>query len=160
MLIRLLHTRRLPLNARRPGLIRKAVRLGLGGHAKRRGELNVVFVLDREIRRLNKTHLGHDRATDVIAFPYSQKVQGMRSMGRVRDLPFGDIVISVDRAMAQAKEWGHPLLKEILTLAAHGALHLIGYRDRRPAERARMFKKQDAILRHCLPISWRRRKTR
>jgi len=103
---------------------------------------------DREIRRLNKAHLNHDRATDVIAFPYDPVPAG----GGISQAPppFGDIVVSVDRARAQAREMGHPLLREVMTLAVHGALHLAGYLDGRPAERARMFKRQDRIVRLIL----------
>ncbi|MBI4057611.1 MAG: rRNA maturation RNase YbeY, partial [Elusimicrobia bacterium] len=60
--------------------------------------------------------------------------------------PWGDIFISVDQARKQAKALGHSLLKEILTLAIHGILHLLGYRDHTPRDRRRMFHKQDQLL--------------
>ena len=145
MIVRLIGLSRLPAAARRPVLIRRAVRMGLGARSGQPGELNVVFVTDREIRELNKRHLRHDRATDVLAFPYLPPSQGAR-----QDTPFGDVVISVDRARAQARELGHPVLREVLTLAAHGALHLAGHTDRRSAGRRRMFKRQDTIVRHLL----------
>lgn len=137
MTVALLGTSKLPGRARRPGLIRRAVRLALGPRAERSGELNVLFVSDKEIRRLNKRHLGHDYATDVIAFPLDPPL-------------FGDVVVSVETAKRQAGDLGHPLLTEVLTLAAHGTLHLLGYDDRRASDKARMFKRQDSIVRRVL----------
>ncbi len=145
MIIRLFHTSRLPASARRPGLIRKAVRLALGRHARKKADLDVLFVTDRRIREINREALDHDYETDVIAFPSEPAFPHEKAR-----LPFGEIVISADRARAQAKDMGHPVLREVLTLAAHGALHLTGYRDHRPREKARMFKRQDAVLRAVL----------
>jgi probable rRNA maturation factor len=132
--IELLGVAKLPPAARKPALLKRVVRLALGRRADDPGELNVLFVSDKEIRRLNKKHLGHDYATDVISFPYDQPL-------------FGDVVVSVDTAKRQAAEQGHPLLTELLTLAAHGTLHLLGYDDHRPADRVRMFKRQDDVVR-------------
>jgi probable rRNA maturation factor len=111
--------------------------MALGARAGRPGELNLVFVDDKEIRRLNKRHLGHDYATDVIAFPFEAPL-------------VGDVVVSVETARRQADELGHPLLDELLTLAAHGTLHLMGYDDHKPAEKAKMFRRQDAIVSRIL----------
>jgi probable rRNA maturation factor len=133
----LLGVSKLPASARRPDLIKKAVRLALGKRANAPGELNVLFVSDAEIRRLNKRHLGHDYSTDVIAFPYDPPL-------------LGDVVVSADTAKRQAKELGHPVLEEVLTLAAHGALHLMGYDDHRPTDKAKMFNKQSQIVRKIL----------
>ncbi|MBI4345547.1 MAG: rRNA maturation RNase YbeY, partial [Elusimicrobia bacterium] len=94
------------------------------------------------MRRINRDYLGHDYDTDVIAFPYGG--------GRADDAPFGDVFVSVDQAKAQAKELGHSLLTEALTLAVHGTLHLAGYRDGRPADRRRMFARQDRLVRRFL----------
>jgi probable rRNA maturation factor len=121
-----------------------ACRKALGRKASRPGELNVIFTTNREIRRINKRYLRHDRNTDVIAFPYPQTLseKSTRPHG-----PFGDVFVSVDQARIQARELDHSLLEELLTLAIHGTLHLMGYDDHAPKARQRMFAKQSRILR-------------
>ncbi len=126
-------------------MIARAVRTALGARAKRDGEICVILVGDKEIRKINKRYLNHDTPTDVISFPYDRpapKAKGSQ--------PFGDIYIGKDAAKRQAKELGHSLLEELLTLAVHGTLHLIGYDDRKPTAKKRMFTRQDAIVRLTL----------
>lgn len=117
----------------------------MGPLARRPGELTIKFMTNAEIRRVNKAYLNHDYATDVIAFPF--KTTGRRKA----DEPFGDIVISVDKAKTQAREMGHGVLKELLTLQVHGILHLRGYDDHRADDRRRMFAHQDRIVAALLP---------
>ncbi|MBI4423084.1 MAG: rRNA maturation RNase YbeY [Elusimicrobia bacterium] len=138
MTVRLFHASRLPRPARKPALLKRAVLAALGPAARREGELNLVFLRRAAMRRLNRSYLGHDDDTDVIAFPYPKGGKGS---------PFGDVFVSLDRARRQARDLGHPLLDEVLTLAIHGSLHLAGYRDHGPAERRRMFARQDRVLR-------------
>ena len=145
MTVRVFGASRLPAGARRPRLIAAAVRAAV---RRKPGELNVVFVDARGLRRLNRRFLRHDYDTDVIAFRYEESPKGA-------DAPFGDIFISADQARRQAKELGHPLLTEVLTLAIHGALHLAGYDDNSAAQRARMFKRQETLLRGLIGSSFR-----
>jgi probable rRNA maturation factor len=70
---------------------------------------------DAELRRLNSEFRGKDAPTDVLSFP-SGSAEG----------PLGDLAISLDRAAAQAGEFGHPLSTEVRTLMLHGVLHLLG----------------------------------
>ena len=70
---------------------------------------------DRELRRLNRSFLGHDYPTDVLSFP-SGMAGGF----------LGEIAISVNRAAEQASEFGHSLTEEIEILMLHGVLHLLG----------------------------------
>lgn len=69
---------------------------------------------DRELRRLNKSFLGHDYATDVLSFPTDSPQAA------------GEIAISAERAAAQAEEFGHATLDEMRVLMLHGVLHLSG----------------------------------
>lgn len=139
MTVRVFHIGRLPPSARRPALIAAACRRALKAEAApEKGDLNVV-IMDRDgMRTLNKAYLGHDHDTDVIAFPYSDKPQAGE--------PFGDVCISAYQARRQAVQQGHGVLKEVLTLAVHGTLHLLGYRDDTAARRSAMFRRQDLIL--------------
>jgi probable rRNA maturation factor len=99
------------------------------------GDVNLLLVDDRRIRKINRRFLNHDYATDVIAFEM-----------REREI-FGDIVVSTETAKSQAAEQGHSLLKETTILAVHGLLHLIGYRDKKKKDRERMWRKTNELLR-------------
>lgn len=70
---------------------------------------------DRELRRLNKTFLQHDFATDVLSFPAADQ-----------SFTIGECAISVERADEQSRRFGHSLLQEIEILMLHGVLHLVG----------------------------------
>lgn len=83
---------------------------------------------DKELRRLNADFLDHDYATDVLSFPSAETGNGM-----------GEIIISAERAQAQAEEFGHTRLQETKILMLHGLLHLAGMdheRDRGEMARA------------------------
>jgi probable rRNA maturation factor len=89
---------------------------------------------DAEMRRLNREFLGKDFATDVLSFPSWQAKapapQPSRKVGQAlppaNSAPLGDIAISVARARAQARRYGHPTEIEIRILMLHGLLHLLG----------------------------------
>jgi len=93
---------------------------------------------DREIRRVNKKYLRHDRPTDVIAFPYHPSLVFPRFSG--------DILISLDAARRQARALGHPVWREVKILMIHGILHLLGFRDHRRSDRLKMWKRTGEIL--------------
>ena len=103
-------------------------------------ELNIFFCDDETIRSYNRESRGVDRATDVLSFP-------MFDFG-TPELPalLGDIVLSVPRAQAQAEEYGHSFEREMCFLAAHAALHLIGYDHENEDERAQMETRQREVL--------------
>ncbi len=131
------------LGPRTEALLKRGVRAALGVRARAPGELCVVFASDAQVRALNKRFLSRDRHTDVIAFPYP-RLRG------ARDAPFGDVYVSLGVARRQAKALGHPLLREALTLAVHGTLHLVGYDDGAPAAKKRMFARQDRLVKALL----------
>jgi probable rRNA maturation factor len=82
-----------------------------------RGEVSVLLTSDQEIRRLNRQFRGKNKATDVLSFPAN---------GIVPDFA-GDLAISVETALKQARGHGHSLSTEIKVLVLHGLLHLAGY---------------------------------
>ena len=84
------------------------------GHAGR--EVSVTITNDRRLHDLNLRYRGKNRPTDVLSFPYDEP-----------DGPIGDVVISVDRARAQAVEKGHGLQRELEILVLHGSLHVCGF---------------------------------
>lgn len=128
--------------------IRRAVRATLACEGVQDPvEVSVVLTDDAGIRALNRAYRQEDRATDVLAFPQPGSPE--------RPQPLGDVVISVERAVEQAREAGWSLEEELELLAVHGTLHLLGYEDEDAAARARMEQRQEEILRRL-----RRRKGR
>ena len=120
-------------------------------------QVEVTFVTDDEIRVLNREQRDIDRVTDVLSFPMLEYVTAgdfafleNEDIGCFEpdsgELLLGDIVISLDRAMAQAEEYGHSLKREIAFLTAHSMLHLFGYDHMEDAERLEMERMQEEIL--------------
>lgn len=99
------------------------------------GEINLVFVSDPELLRINKNFLNHDFFTDVISFDYSKG----NSIS-------GDIFISVDRVMDNSMGLKTPFSNELLRVMIHGILHFLGYNDKGPEEKALMRKLEDEYL--------------
>src|SRR5215472_13144679 len=96
-------------------------------------EVSILLTGDPQIRKLNRLYRRQDRPTDVLAFAMREGMQG----GETDDL-LGDIIVSVPRARAQARERGVTLLGEITMLVAHGLLHLLGWDHDTPAKDRRM----------------------
>ena len=81
------------------------------------GDVELVFVNDDEMRKINREHRGINKATDVLSFPYEQVSGGL----------MGSVVISTDTASRVAGELGHSIECEIALLFLHGILHILGY---------------------------------
>ena len=95
---------------------------------RKNAEVSVSFVDNAEIHELNREFRGKDKPTDVLSFPMweDDEIGGDidPALGAVM---LGDIVISTERALEQAKEYGHSFTREVCFLAVHSTLHLIGY---------------------------------
>lgn len=87
-------------------------------------EVSISFVDNGEIRRLNKEFRNIDRETDVLSFP---SIDEFQFDFEIRPRLLGDIVISVEKALEQAEDYGHSFEREILYLIVHSMLHLLGY---------------------------------
>ena len=107
---------------------------------------NVIIVDNPYIHELNKNYRGIDRETDVITFALEDE-EDISEPNGVRML--GDIYISIDKAKAQAEEYGHSLLRELSFLAVHGFYHLLGYDHMVKEEEEIMFQKQEEVLHEC-----------
>ena len=97
-------------------------------------EINVLVTDDNGIHAINKATRGIDRPTDVLSFPMFQLEPGNppQDWSEYLDLetgrcPLGDMCISLERAVAQAKEFGHSVKREVGYLTIHSMLHLLGY---------------------------------
>lgn len=97
-------------------------------------EINVLVTNDKGIRAINLACRGIDKATDVLSFPMFQLEAGNppKNWDEYKDpetdmCPLGDMAISLERAVAQAKEFGHSTRREVGYLTIHSMLHLLGY---------------------------------
>lgn len=89
-------------------------------------EVDVTFVNDEQIRTYNKKFRNIDKSTDVLSFPLGQ--DGIYDTNpETGNKMLGDVVISIDHALAQADLYGHGLRREIAYLTVHSMLHLLGY---------------------------------
>lgn len=109
-------------------------------------EVSVTLVDNEQIKRLNKQYRDKNKVTDVISFPlgaydeYDINPENGAYM-------LGDIVISMEKAHAQAIEYGHSLMREVGFLATHSTLHLLGYdHEDDPQGEEVMVKLQEQIL--------------
>ncbi len=109
-------------------------------YPEHRFEVNITICDDAYIHQLNKEHRGIDRPTDVLSFPFFDFDSPDRYV------LLGDIIISRDTAYRQAEEYGHSAKREFCFLAAHSALHLLGYDHENDDEREKMESKQKEIL--------------
>ncbi len=109
------------------------------------GALSLVVTTDDAVRALNRDYRGVDAPTDVLSFAARDGDDGFI----LPDAPpyLGDIIISAPTAMRQAAAMGHAATDEILLLTVHGCLHLLGYDHHTPAEKRRMWRVQEEILR-------------
>ena len=97
-------------------------------------EINVLVTDDAGIREINRTSRNIDSATDVLSFPMFELAPGElpADLTEYEDpdtglVPLGDMCISLERAIAQAKEFGHTTRREVGYLTIHSMLHLLGY---------------------------------
>lgn len=109
-------------------------------------EISVRFVDADEIRRLNLRYRQIDSETDVLSFPLG--IDGVYDINNDTGAQMlGDIVISVPRAVEQAKKFGHSLQRELGYLTVHSMLHLLGYdHEKGGLELVRMREKEEAAL--------------
>lgn len=121
-------------------------------------EINVVLTDNEEIKEINRTYREIDAPTDVLSFPmveYEEPasfsfLEEEELAGNFNpetgELLLGDIIISVERVISQAAEYGHSEERELAFLVAHSMLHLFGYDHMEEGERAIMEERQKKIL--------------
>jgi len=100
-------------------------------------EVNLLLTTDIHMRKFNKEHRGIDKTTDVLSFPMLDEeiVDDFLKLEErfelfhpeTGELVLGDIIISTERVLSQAKEYGHSPIREFAFLFAHGIFHLLGF---------------------------------
>lgn len=119
--------------------------------------VNLLMTDNAGIREYNREYRGLDRETDVLSFPnIAFRKEGDFSVVETDEadyfdpdsgeLVLGDIILSAERVVAQAQEYGHSLLREAAFLTAHSMFHLCGYDHMEQAQAAVMEQKQEAVL--------------
>ena len=108
-------------------------------------EVSVTLTNDAHIHALNRDYRGVDRPTDVLSFALTESEEP-----EIFDAPggvvLGDLVISLERAAAQAETYGHSFLRELSFLTVHGMLHLLGYDHIEEEERLEMEEEQRHVM--------------
>ena len=150
----------IPVTADVPGvydsmkaLIRKVIRTALAAEGVDFPcEVDVSVTNDETIHQINLDMREVDRPTDVLSFPSFDLTPGELPGEEDADpatglVPLGDMVISLERVQAQAKEYGHSNRRELAYLTVHSILHLLGYDhlDEGP-QKAQMRAREDAIM--------------
>ncbi len=118
--------------------------------AAQTGELSleVAFVDDTQIKKLNANFAGKDASTDVLTF-CAHKGEHMPGLENI----LGEIIISLDKAKAQAKEFKHSLKEEVAALVAHGLCHLLGLDHEKSDQQANIQAQCEMTFLDCADIS-------
>jgi probable rRNA maturation factor len=129
----------LPVDA---GAVERAVAAVLRAEGVEAAEISVALLGDGEMAALNEQYLGHEGTTDSISFALHDEGEP----------PLGDVYVGVEQAARQAAEWGATPAEEVLRVAIHGTLHVLGWDHPAGEERAgsEMFRRQEEILRAVL----------
>jgi len=100
-------------------------------------EISLAFVGDTEIKKLNKSYRGLNKATDILSFPGEDNF-------------LGEIIIDYDQIKRQAVSFKNSAKKELIFILVHGLLHLIGYEDETDKEREEMIKLGEKFIKNYL----------
>ena len=119
-------------------------------------EVNLLLTMNEDIRRMNEEFRGIGKATDVLSFPMAEfekagDFEFLESADEyfhpeTGELILGDIVISKEKVVSQAEEFGHSIMREFSFLITHSMLHLMGYDHEEEEERIEMERMQEEIL--------------
>ena len=140
---------KLPLHYRLKMLVREAVEATLDYEQYGNPcEVSVTFVDNEQIHEMNRKFRAVDKPTDVLSFPLFD-YEGTSEEPPVDEMlgMLGDIVLSLEQADLQAREYGHSFEREVAFLTVHSMLHLLGYdHETSEADDVEMRRKQSAIV--------------
>ncbi len=121
-------------------------------------EINVLVTDDKGIQTINKTSRNIDKPTDVLSFPMFNLTAGAPPQDWTEYIdpgtglcPLGDMCISLERATAQAKEFGHSVKREVGYLTIHSVLHLLGYDHLDEGEQKRQMRSREEAIAAGIP---------
>ena len=116
--------------------IKKWIKEIISDSDKKIGDINIIFVTDKELLEINQKYLNHSYYTDIITFNYNTQ----RKIS-------GDIYISLERIMENSFKYQCSLSSEVLRVIIHGILHLLGFNDKTKEQKSIMKKTEDDALR-------------
>jgi probable rRNA maturation factor len=120
-----------------PESLRRHARAIMSGNGFTRGEVNIVFIGDDYMAGLNRTYRGREGTTDVLSFNLTDEfTEGLS----------GEVYVSLARAGAQALEYGVSFAEEVVRLATHGLLHLVGHLHDTDARNEEMTQRTDELV--------------
>lgn len=117
-------------------LIQKHINRLINNELRECGDISVIFCSDKYLLEMNIQYLDHNYYTDIITFDYVQN-----------NIISGDLFISFDRMVDNAKKFNNELVREIFRVVFHGVLHLTGYNDKTDDEQKVMTEKENYYLR-------------
>ena len=111
-----------------------------------KADVSVTFVEPEEIQELNRTYRDKDAVTDVLSFP---QFEDLSELDELDEICLGDVVICLERAKEQAEEFGHSIHREVVYLAVHSFLHLLGYDHVNDENEAKIMRqKEELTMKH------------
>ena len=122
-------------------VVKKSAREVLQNFKKKNALIDITFVSDKTIRRLNKKYMKKNTATDVISFTLEGSLVSSPGKALV-----GDLYISSDRAYLNAKRFKTNFTREIILYTIHGMLHILGFGDKTLEEKQKIKKLEDIFL--------------
>jgi probable rRNA maturation factor len=129
--------------------------LKLTGQKPSNIEASLAFINEKEMQKLNKETRNIDKTTDVLSFPnlenvFNQKITKqnyfIETNPQTKKVFLGDVIINLNKASEQAKEYNHSLSREVCYLFVHGLLHLLGYDHIEDKDKKLMRSKEELIL--------------
>lgn len=113
----------------------KWIKDSIKNETKKVGEISYIFCSDEYLHKMNLEYLNHNTYTDIITFDYTEE-----------NIVSGDIFISIDRVKENAIKFKTHFENELSRVIIHGALHLMGYKDKTPQQKEQMRSKEDFYL--------------
>lgn len=107
-------------------------------------EVSLSIVDAQEIRQLNRDYRNMDATTDVLSFPLFIEEELFDEVDA--EIPLGDIIISYDSVLTQAREYGHSVQREFFYLFVHSMFHLLGYDHESEEDKMEMREKEEKVL--------------
>lgn len=130
------HTEGVDFELANPELLKSWIHALIAAEQQALQHISFIFCSDAFLLDLNVQYLQHDTLTDIITFQYAKMPAALE----------GDIFISIDRVRENATTFGVRFEEELHRVMAHGVLHLCGYGDKTPDEKARMTDKENEAL--------------
>ena len=130
-------------------MLRKTAKLTLEKAALQKinkPEISLILTGNQDIQALNLKYRNKDMATDVLSFPMQDNWKDINEAEINGTILLGDVVISVEKAIEQADNYGHSLQRELLFLFVHGLLHLLGYDHLEKEDEEKMCAMQNMVL--------------